>query len=354
MTDLPYWLTLINDSRLSLTRVKPIIQQWCATESRPLAELFSLSPLEWMTTFGLSEAEADPLIDLSDKVAAQAQALQIWHDMGIEPVTFLDPRYPQRLKQSLPPTQQPLILWTQGATHLLNEPSVALFDHQVDLSDTVEGVLETLETAEIGLVNGYTRGFERAAFDKMTQLSDGRAMAILPLGLAAFHETTTKLTRAKGSQRILLVSPFAPQTPFQPKFGEGCKRLVDHLATVLLLLQPDDALRQRAQAAIAAGLTLFVEATNEDAAALLEQGALSLTDPSELVEMVQQAVIDSAMNEATGAPQSATASESAEPYTLPVDAPLEPIETDEAIDLLSQNGNLPPVLRERLQRQQAE
>ena len=98
-----YWLALINESGLKLSRVKPIIQRWCVVEKRSLADLFDMSPLDWSTTFGLSEHEAQRVQPLRRKLEQQAAALATWQTQGIETLLHIDPRYPHRLAQTLPP-----------------------------------------------------------------------------------------------------------------------------------------------------------------------------------------------------------------------------------------------------------
>lgn len=353
-TELLYWLALINESGLKLNTLKPMIQRWCLDESRPLSELLTLSRSEWAATFNLSDPEANLMAAVPDKLDRQAQTLAAWQDAGIEPLTYLDPRYPQRLKHGVPQAQQPLILWAQGAVELLNGPSVALLSCQTDITPTDEERLQLLATEHISLLSGYGRGFERLTFEAMLGLPDGQAIVVLPMGISAFHQTTPKLSRAKGSQRVLLVSPFAPEMSFQPKFAEARYRLVDYLATVLLALQVDDSLMARLTQALQADLSLFM-VDDEDSpqpATLFEQGALPLTDAAELIEMVQQGLIDVTMSQVdafVNAPTSVGSSMPADEGYALTEETIEPLRSDEALDILSSSGNIPPILRQRLE-----
>jgi len=375
MSDYPeliYWLALINESGLKLSLVKPIIQRWCVAEQRPLAELFELSPLEWETTFGVSDQEAERAIATRRKLAQQAAALKQWQAAGIEPITFLDARYPGRLAHTLPPARQPLILWAQGALNILNQPGVTMLGSQTPSDDSLEFIQElmtALAAEEVGLVSGYGRGLDRATFELMLAIENGRAVVVLPMGLSAFAKTTSKLTEAASAGQIALLSPFAPDTAFDEKLAEARNVLIDHLALALLIPDADEASQERGSAALDRGMPVFVSVTDTAGnRALIDRGALLLTDAGEVIELVQQAVIDAAFfDEPADLPeqapdQMAIAAEAGAPLVAIPTISLqsdedyalrsedaEPIDSDEALDILSSGGEIPAILRQRLE-----
>ena len=363
--ELIYWLALINESNLKLNLVKPIIQQWCFSERRSLTELFDLSPWEWSTRFGLADDEANRAVTARDKLPKQAAVVAQWRAQNIEPLIRTDPRYPRRLIHILPPAKQPSILWARGALNLLNEPGVALLGGQIPDEPTtklINELMRTLVNEDISLISGYGRGLDRATFEAMLATQGGWAVTVLPLGLSAFAKSTSKLEEAVATQRIVLVSPFAPDTPFQEKLAEARSLIIDHLALALLIPQTDDDAEARASAALERGLPVFVGLTDTTGnRALIDQGALLLTDAGEVIEMVQQAIIDTALLEedealiepASVAPVtpsfSATSADAGDNYTLPVEE-VEPIDSDEALEILSLGGNVPEILRKRLKK----
>lgn len=372
MSDYPeliYWLALMNESHLKLNVVKPIIQQWCFGEQRTLAQLFELSPWEWATRFGLSDEEANRAVDAVKRLGKQAALVGQWQAQKIEPLIRTDPRYPKRLVATLPAAKQPLILWARGSLSLLQEPGVAVLGSQTPDEATAElinEIMRTLTGEEINLISGYGRGLDRATFETMLATDGGRAVTVLPMGLSAFAKSTSKLEGAVAQERIVLVSPFAPDTPFQEKLAEARNLLIDHLALALLIPQPDDEALARGSAALARGLPVFVGLTDTAGnRALIDQGAYLLTDAGEVVEMVQQAMIDTVFAEeevvpvpaVPAAPVSApvpavTASTDAD-YNLPVEE-VEPIDSEEALEILSLGGNVPEILRKRLKKEDGE
>lgn len=359
-----YWLAFINESGLKLSRIKPIVQRWCVVEQRSLADLFDMSPLDWSTTFGLTEAEAQQVQQTHRKLEQQAKALAQWQSQGIETLLRIDPRYPQRLAQSLPPAQQPLVLWVQGTPELLNEPGVAMLGGQApdeEAAHLIEELMGALVIEEINLVSGYGRGLDRATFETMLTTAGGHALAIIPMGLAAFAKTTTKLNQALQSGQIALVSPFAPDTPYQEKLAEARNALIDHLALVLLILDPDDESAARGTAALERAIPVLLagraDSTTDNHRALLNQGALLLTDAGEVIEVVQQAIIDATLPEPgeqpvfgpAPEPAAITKSKPDDDYSLHTDT-VEPIDSQEALEILSLGGEIPEVLRRRLQK----
>lgn len=364
--ELIYWLALINASSLKLNLVKPIIQQWCFVERRSLAELFDMSPLEWSTRFGLSDEDAERAGRTRDKLPQQAAAVDQWRLQKIEPLIRTDPRYPRRLVHTLPAAKQPLILWAHGALNLLHEPGVAVLGSQNPDAATgklLDELLRTLLAENIGLVSGYGRGLDRATFETMLTIDKGWSVTVLPMGLNAFAKSTSKLEAAVTGGKVVLVSPFAPDTPFQDKLAEARNLLIDHLALALLIPQADEDTKERAVTALERGLPVFVGLTdttgNRD---LIDQGALLLTDPGEVVEMVQQAMIDDVLFDEEETPPAVAAP--AAPLPQPPTPALldshddfalhgeeiEPIDSDEALEILSLGGNVPEILRQRLQK----
>ncbi|GAB4429522.1 MAG: hypothetical protein Kow0031_10070 [Anaerolineae bacterium] len=365
-----YWLALTQHSGLKLNIIKPIILRWCLQERRPLSALFELSPLEMGATFGLSEADADQILAVPARLPEQAALLARWQQQGIHLLARTDPRYPRRLAHALSPAKQPLLLWAEGRLELLNQPLVNLLGQpgqDKSAADFIAELVGTLEQEGIGLVSGYSRGLDRDAFDLMLASATGFAVALLPMGLAAFAQTTATLAPAVEAGRAALVSPFAPDTPYQERLAEARTLLIDHLSLALLIPDADDDAQSRATQALDRGLPVFVKENTPGNHQLIDQGALLLTDAGEVVDWVQQALVDDvlldtdeeaapeAVSPAAAAPLTDTAPvappRSDEDFKLRVeDVPL--LDSDEAIEVLSMGGDLPEVLRDRLKKRQ--
>ena len=361
-----YWFTLIQMSGLKLNLIKPIILRWCVQEGRSLADLLDLSALELTATFGLPDAAAGQLLNSKQKLQPQATQLEQWQQQGLHPIIRTDTRYPKRLIYSLSPAKQPLYLWAQGAVELLNQPAVTLLGEpgkEKSTADFIHQLMPALEQEGIGLVSGYARGLDRDTFDLMLSTPKGFAVAVLPMGLNAFGQTTSALKDAVGLGRAVLVSPFMPDTKFQERLANARNLLIDHLTLALLIPDTDDNSLARAASAIERGLPVFVKENTSGNHELLDQGALLLTDTGEVIDWVQQALVDDVMlanqeepepqPELAAAPLAATApaapTRSDEDFKLRVDD-VSMLSGDEALEVLSLGGELPEVLRSRLEK----
>jgi predicted Rossmann fold nucleotide-binding protein DprA/Smf involved in DNA uptake len=182
----------------------------------------------------------------------------------------------------------------------------------------------------IGVVSGYGKGLDRVAFETILEHQEGRAIAVL-------------------------LSPFPPETPFKDSLAEARNLLVDSLALALLVPDVDQDTQNRAEAALQRGMPVLVGMTDSpENRALISQGAFLMTDPGEVVDMVQQAIIDDAMQAqiaqtpaAETAPQPQQLLNSDEDFALHGDD-LDPIDPDEALDILTSMGSVPSSLRNRL------
>jgi predicted Rossmann fold nucleotide-binding protein DprA/Smf involved in DNA uptake len=360
-----YWLTLIQKSGLKLNILKPIILRWCLTDRRSLADLFTLSPLELTTTFGLTDANAEAILAAAPQFPAMAGTLAQWQSQGIETLIRTDARYPKRLTRALSLAKQPLVLWAKGDIRLLNRPAVTIMGQDSpDPTQTafITELITTLEAAEVGLISGYSRGLDRSTYELITATAAGFAVIMLPMGLAAFAQTTTRLDASVQAGQTLLVSPFPPETTYNEKLAEARNLLIDHLALALLIPDSDEESQARGMAALERGLPVLVKSDTANNRDLLGKEALLLTDPGEVIEWVQQMMVDEVLLEDDDAPESVFEAQVAAPLaaTAPAEPELStedyslraeeipPIDSAEALELLSLGGEIPPILRDRL------
>lgn len=356
-----YWLALINESGLKLSEVKPIAQQWHLMEGKSVAQLFNLSVTELCVRFNLSEGQAQNLLKGADTHKAQVALLEKWHEQGIQLLTPNHPHYPLRLIYTLPPKQQPLLLWAKGDAQYLSEPTITILgksDPEPETIAFVNDLLPVLVLENIGVVSGYGKGLDRIAFETMIAADNGHAVAVLPMGLGAFAKLTSKLDAPVAAGKTVLLSPFAPSVTYKENLAGARNLLVDSLALALLVPQVDAVSKPRAEAALERGMPVLVDMTDSpEYRALIANGAILMTDSGEVVEMVQQAIIDAALqSQLAQTPASETSPPQKErlplldgedDYALGTEM-IDPIAADEALDILSSMGKVPDTLRARL------
>ncbi len=358
-----YWLALLNAGELKLSTIKPVAQQWYLMEGKPIAELFNLSVAEVSLHFNVAENVAEKILKTVDTYQRQLKIIEQWKQQGVEVLPLSHPNYPTRLLYTLPPRQQPLVLWAKGNLKLLAEPTVTVLGNPDPVAETVESIqnlVSVLVEEEIGMVSGYGKGLDRLAFETMLATPNGFGVAILPLGLATFVRLTQKLNAPVAAGKTVLLSPFAPDTAYQESFSAARNLLVDSLAMVLLVPQIDQTALPRAKAGLERGMPVLVGKTDTpENRELIAAGAFLMTDPAEVVELVQQAVIDNAMQsqiaqkpaveEAPPPPPKSSHNllNDTDDYALGKEV-AEPLSPDRTMTILSAGGTVPNSLRARL------
>ncbi len=358
-----YWLALVYASNVKLSVVKAVAQQWYLMEGKALVELFNLSAAEMGVHFDIAESDAAKILKSADAHARYLTQLSEWEGRGIQLLPLSHPHYPSRLLTNLPPLQQPLFLWAQGNTEIINQASVTILGNpepSTEIIAEVDTLVTNLVQEDVGLVSGYGKGLDRIAFESALKQEKGRGVAILPMGLTAFAKYATKLSPAIQAGKAVLLSPFPPDTAFKESFASARNLLVDSLATVLLVPHADELAQTRAKSALEQGLPVLVGRTDTPAnRALIDAGAFLMTDIQEVVELVQQAILDHEIQRDAALKDKAaqkTDKKPAPPIELLNDIdnyklhtePLEALEADKAIEILSAGGNIPTSLRKRL------
>jgi len=354
-----YWLAFLQAGGLPLKTLKPVAQRWVLMEGKSIVDLFNLSAAELSVHFDVGLSVAEGILRAADTFSQQLQRIEAWQKEGITVVPLSHPQYPVRLGYTLPPIQQPLVLWAKGNLSLLTEPTVTILgktDPTPGAEDFVKALTPILVDENIGLASSYDKGLDRYAFETMLQTATGFGIAVLPMGIAAFCRTTHRLDGSLSDGRAALLSPFAPESPFSRAAADARNILVDSLAMVLLLPEETRAALPRAQAAISRGMPVLVDKTDTpENRELITAGAFLLTDYNEVIDMVQQAIIDGAMQwqvaqkPAAPTPEAPAPhlSDEADNYALGQEI-VEPLPATDALDILDAGGAVPNSLRARL------
>ncbi|OQY45755.1 MAG: hypothetical protein B6242_09595 [Anaerolineaceae bacterium 4572_78] len=340
-----YWLTLINNSGLKLGKIKKIIHEWYFMDNKPIKDLFALSSSELYFSFNLTDAETNQFLKAIKPPILQKQQILIetWQKENIKILTLENLHYSVRLIAMLQIKQLPLLLWVKGDTHLLNEPTITILGPEKPQESTVEFVellIQELISENIGVVSGYGRGLDRIVFEKMIQGESGLGVAFLPMGLASFAKMTRRLDKYIESHRTVLVSPFAPDMSFKEGFKAARNILIDAFALILFVPEAKDIDSARIQTALNQGRPVIVlENGSPENEILINEGAIAVNQPSEIIELIHQVLLDS-----TVTPTHETDDDD---YGL-IREVLPPYNSDEALDILSAGGNVPEVLKARL------
>jgi predicted Rossmann fold nucleotide-binding protein DprA/Smf involved in DNA uptake len=347
-----YWSALMYGGGVGLARIKAIIWQWCLAERRPLSTLFDLSPQELARHFKLNRAEAERILAAGEQASEQARLIERLQAIGIYIITRADPRYPRALIHSLPPEQQPFLLFCQGIPTLLAQPAVAFIGsrHSGGAAFDFTGKLAArLADDGLNVVGGYARGVGQAAFQGAIEGSEeGQATVVVPDGIIPFQVNIEEWEWQDyiDEGRLLIISPFRPETRWDEKLAMARNKLIVGLAHLIVVaaVREEGHAWDNANDALAQGKPVFVwvvGAGAEPAAtgnrALVEAGGRPVRDVEEAASQVE-AVVEESIEESEPPLESAP--------SPPDDPP--PLDAAATLDLLSRSGQVPGVLRERL------
>ena len=353
-----YWLALTYASSLRLARVKAIVADWCLRGGHPLSDLFELSPADMAARLGLTGEECEAIQTARGHVSRQAVWASDLASKGVHIVTRAAPSYPVALTCCLPFPQQPLLLFFRGDPGVLYQPMVAL----VGMPDASQAVLEStgelaalLADEGLVVVSGLSKGVGRASFDCALSATDGQAVAVLPMGICALDEGQ-EATVTVDRNRALLLSPFHPDAPIDESRARARNRLIAALVDALIVMttSQEGLTREMAEEALAMGKGVYVwdsrsaaEPASAGNQALIEAGAMPISSLSDVVDLIE-AVVKASLEQ----PAAQESSPARSPHH-PADgtaAPLEPMDSQTTLNLLSKAGRVPGVLVKRLEK----
>ena len=168
-----------------------------------------------------------------------AFAVDEWRKRAIQVVGRADPAYPDSLKRALAQASPP-VLYVCGNPELLNAGGLAVVGSRnapPDLLAYADAQGALAAAANAVLVSGSARGVDQAAMDGAAA-AGGRVVGVVPHGLA-----DTALRRvhraALMDSKLVLCSPYDPNTPFTSWQAHGRNKVIYALADAALVVQAE-------------------------------------------------------------------------------------------------------------------
>jgi len=189
----------------------------------------------------LSADEAQRLARLLERGGALAFGLQQLDDQGIWIVTRADENYPQRLKEKLK-SQAPVVLFGAGQLALAERRGVAIVGSRaVGQNDAAgeftERVAERCARDKLHVVSGGAKGVDIISMRTALQ-RDGRAIGIMSDSLAK-KILEREARNFINEERLLLLSPFHPDTGFQVVNAMSRNKVIYALADFAVVVSSD-------------------------------------------------------------------------------------------------------------------
>ena len=236
------WLLLTFESGLPTQVVNDILMIWCRQLKRPLQEFITSGPMVWRDTCHLTTAMVQKLEDAKAKLAGQVFLAESLIQQRIGLLTVLDPAYPTLLKTTLKRIQAPPLLFYAGDLDLLKRHIVAIIGSrnagEESLSFT-RAVAGYLAAHEINVISGNARGVDRAAYDGALSVN-GYTTVVLPHGIRKLSGIQKRQLQEKiEAGKVLLLSQFHPDAPWQVSRAMEHNKVVTALAQVVVVAESD-------------------------------------------------------------------------------------------------------------------
>lgn len=189
----------------------------------------------------LSVDEAQRLAKLLDRNEAIALALQQFGDQGIWIVTRADENYPQRLKEKLK-SHAPVVLFGAGQLSLVDRKGVAIVGSRAVSADDnagkfTERIAEFCARDKLNVVSGGAKGVDIISMRTVLQ-RDGKAIGVMSDSLAK-KILEREARNYINEERLLLLSPFHPDTGFQVANAMSRNKLIYALADYAVVVSSD-------------------------------------------------------------------------------------------------------------------
>ena len=138
--------------------------------------------------------------------------LRLARESGHQPLTVLDPDYPELLKTIADP---PLILWTQGDKTLLSQHAVAVVGSRSALPSSItfaRMLVRDLSDAGLIVISGLARGVDSVAHQAALD-AGGRTVAVIGCGLTRVYPARNDRLAAAIRATGTIVSELPPDAP---------------------------------------------------------------------------------------------------------------------------------------------
>jgi predicted Rossmann fold nucleotide-binding protein DprA/Smf involved in DNA uptake len=189
----------------------------------------------------LSPEEAQRLARLLDRAGAVGLALEELQAQGIFVITPADENYPQRLKEKLE-SKAPVVLFGAGPLALVERKGVAIVGSRAVSEDDAAGkfterIAELSARDKLNVVSGGAKGVDIISMRTVLQ-RDGKAIGVMSDSLAKkIREREAR--QYVSEERLLLLSPFHPDTGFQVANAMSRNKVIYALADYAVVVSSD-------------------------------------------------------------------------------------------------------------------
>lgn len=204
MSDLSFWLAFNRVPSVGRVRFERLERHFGT-----LAEAWAAGAAE-LRAAGLDEKSVQAVMTARARVSPAAEAERL-ERLGITAITWHDPRYPGRLRETV---DKPPVLYLRGTLDEADDWSVAVVGTRKASAygrQAVEHIVEGLAASRVTVVSGLARGIDTLAHQAALH-AGGRTIAVLPCPVDEVYPPQNARLAEQIRERGALLSEYPPGT----------------------------------------------------------------------------------------------------------------------------------------------
>lgn len=227
-----YWITVAHIPGWTNAKINKLITAIYKTNNSNWEEFFSLSSSDWKQLYDLNSQDCETLLKIKNKIASNAFLAESLYNQGYELIPLIHSDYSPILKYNLKLTYSPPLLYIKGNKELLKKHSVAIVGSrdasEISLKFTENIAKKASENDEV-IVSGFARGVDRTALNSALKYK-GESIIVLPQGIMTFESGFKNYYKPILDGKILVLSVFHPQVPWNVKLAMARNPVIYGLA----------------------------------------------------------------------------------------------------------------------------
>lgn len=232
MEDRKYWLAFNRIPQVGRARFELLLQHF-----ELLEQAWKAGPAE-LRAAGLDAKTIASIVEHRPAISPDAEIDRVQRQ-GIEALTWLDPRYPSRLKQMY---DRPPVLYLRGALDPVDEWAVGVVGTRRATAygrQATETIVGDLARQQITIVSGLARGIDTMAHQAALSAS-GRTIAVLPCPVDTIYPAQNARLADSICEHGALVSDYPLGMTIQREFFWRRNRIVAGLSLGVLVVEAGD------------------------------------------------------------------------------------------------------------------
>jgi DNA processing protein len=224
-----YWLALRLIPGLGPRRAVPLLQSYRSPQAIFRASASELMGAGLPGTIAQSIASGCTFEDASEQ-------LRLMKKSGVELLSYLDQRYPERLRELFDP---PVLLFALGRIELISEVAIAIVGTRRPTAYGVaaaERITTDLALQGAVIVSGMARGIDTVAH-RAALNAQGDTVAVFGSGIDHIYPAENKKLAAEIASRGLILSEFPMSNPGHPQNFPIRNRIVSGLSAGVVIVE---------------------------------------------------------------------------------------------------------------------